>query len=233
MAKGPIVTPEIEARIAAVYQKHPKWKAPTVRNEVEHLLHTKNARYPKGWPSLSTVQKVLAVVRKRADMPSPQDEPWSLSTLDDYPIPPEALQRVLEEYKRCKEGGRFIDSDAFTVSPGDAFPYLTIRQAKWVARLSKVECFGAVPYLIAWRERLYEKIGKAPDLDPYDKLLAGLLSESTDESGWTKLIVDLQGLAGGLESDPECKRLLEAIDRGEDIWPPDGLLKAENKSKRK
>jgi hypothetical protein len=64
MAKGPIITNAVEAIIAAVYQKHPKWKAPEVRNEVSHLLRKDNPQIPSGWPSLSSVQKFVLNVWK-------------------------------------------------------------------------------------------------------------------------------------------------------------------------
>lgn len=125
MAKGPIVTAGVEALIASVYQQHPKWKAPRVRYEVEEILHKKNPNFPKGWPSLSKVQKILATVRKNMAKPSPEDEPWSLLTLSnpDYDIAAEALPTVfdlwayaLREYKKP----------------------LTIREIKWAARLYRI-----------------------------------------------------------------------------------------------
>lgn len=124
MAKGPIVTTEVEAFIASVYQKHLKWKAKEVHNEVSHILHKQDSKLPHGWPSLSTVQKVLATVRKNMkETPvDPQDNPWSMGTLDQYPIPPEAIPVVLRVWKF-----RFENNASFM-----------IRDAKWVARLSGV-----------------------------------------------------------------------------------------------
>ena len=51
MAKGPPITDGVEALIASIHQKHPKWKAPMVRNEVDHILHKNNPKLRAGWPS--------------------------------------------------------------------------------------------------------------------------------------------------------------------------------------
>lgn len=148
MAKGPIVTPGIEALIASVYDKHPKWKAPRVRMEVEFLLIKRGRRFPEGWPSLSAVQKVLAVVRKNLKKDSLEDKPWSIGTMTDASlVPPEALPTVLRVWvhNRLKWG-----------------THLTIRQAKWAARLYAFASSLGVDWLLfcantyALIERMHE-----------------------------------------------------------------------------
>jgi len=119
MAKGPIVTDEIAAFIAHVYDQHRTWKAKEVQREVSYLLRKKNPQLPKGWPGLSAVQKVLAKLRK-PQPPNPQDEPWSMASLEKYPIPPEALPTVYKAWLYCN-----VEAD---------MPF-TIRQAKWIVRL--------------------------------------------------------------------------------------------------
>jgi len=178
MAKGPLVTDAVEALIAAVYQKHPKWKASEVRNEVDYRLHKDNPKLPPGWPSLSTVQKVLAKIRKKNELPpAPQAKPWSTATLGDYPIPPEALPRVLELWR-------------FRLDRGEK---LSIREAKWAARLSAVkppeykimyegqECslegVHWLHLLADWyshSEIIYEILDRPFDADVLDRLLMGL-----------------------------------------------------------
>lgn len=122
MAKGPIVTNEIESFIARVYDEHRTWNAKQVQREVSYLLHKENPQLPKGWPGLSAVQKVLAKVRKgERELPvDPQDEPWSMASLETYPILPEALSHVLQLWQ------------IFNLDFGMTF---TIRDAKWTARL--------------------------------------------------------------------------------------------------
>jgi hypothetical protein len=122
MARGPIVTDQVQVLIASVYKKHPKWKAPEVRNEVSFLVRKNNPKLPSNWPSLSTVQKILATVRKNMKelLPSPRDKPWSTASMVKYPIPPEALPSVLQTWAWVRENTTGI---------------FTIRQAQWVARL--------------------------------------------------------------------------------------------------
>jgi hypothetical protein len=84
-----------------------------------------------------------------------------LSTLDDNPIPPEALPKVLEEYKRLYRRGF----------------YLTTRQAKWLARLSSTKCEEKAYVGIALVEQLGELIGKPFALKLQTMELAGLQEE--------------------------------------------------------
>jgi len=160
MARGLIVTTEVEYIIASVYQKHPKWKATEVRNEVSHILRKSNPKLPSGWPGLSTVQKVLAIVRK--PQVDPQSKPWSMATLNEYPIPPDAIPSVLKvweylDYIVCEVG---LDELAFD-------PTLTIRGAKWAGRLAhviddiEVLSFWASEY--AFVEQTLQYLGKPFD----------------------------------------------------------------------
>jgi hypothetical protein len=71
-------------------------------------------------PEIEVLEKLIS--RYRNAITGPEDEPWSLATLDSYPIPPEALPAVLEVFRyNLKEGLDF-----------------TIRQAKWASRLSAI-----------------------------------------------------------------------------------------------
>ena len=185
MARGRLITPEVKALILSVYDGNKKWKAPEIRNWVIGEVHRNPKQYfPKGvpinlsseWPSLSKVRKQLAEIKKNLAIHRREDEPWSISTLKDYPLPPEALPRVLEEYRwhKDREGQiRQFESEALKAYMHLKGP-LTIREAKWIARLSKIECDPAMPYLIAWAELLCELIGNQLDLENFDKLLAGI-----------------------------------------------------------
>ena len=170
MAKGPIVTPRVEALIASVYQKHPKWKAPMVRNEVEGILHKRNPHLPIGWPSLSTVQKILATIRKSMrEMPlDPRDKPWSTTSMADYPISPEALPLILHLWVWTREN---LDIE------------FTIREAQWAARLyaaaSKmpVNVFSIICRAHATTEMIYERIGASRKAwHSLDLLMFGLMT---------------------------------------------------------
>lgn len=162
MAKGQVVGPEVENLIASVYrQHHGKWKAPKVRDEVEGLLLDKavkegKSKPPEGFPSLSKVQKFLAILRRPG---TTEDEPWSISTLnDEHPIPPEALPVVLDVSMSSQQT-------------------LTIREAKWIGRLYNllstiisqqkidkvsVEWIKGIATFYATSERISEITGKKP-----------------------------------------------------------------------
>jgi len=128
MARGRIITPEVEALIRRVHLNNPKMKANEVRNLVKSELRTKENYsalwpIPKEWPSLSKVQKVLAkVIREEKELSEEekkQEEPWDMSTLGEYPIPPEAVPLVLDVSMQLQQP-------------------LTIREAKWIGRLYRL-----------------------------------------------------------------------------------------------
>ena len=160
MAKGPIITEGVETLIARVYNEHPKWKAPEVQAEVSYRLHKKNPNLPPGWPSLSSVQKVLATVRKkRKEIPEdPLHKPWSIGTLDKYPIPADNLPSVLKVWKLQEEKAYKLRN----TFPFD-FP-LTIREAKWVSRLCQMipddlEKLSLTATIYAEGEEISERLG--------------------------------------------------------------------------
>ena len=168
MGKGPLITAGVEALISGVYQKYPKWKAPEVCAEVIYMLRKDNPKLPSGWPSLSTVQKVLATVRRKVkELPNnPLDQPWGMGTLDEHPISSEAVPAVLSVWKSCFEKGVGF----------------TIREAKWAARLSGLIADTEKLYITARRyartELMFELIG-----NPFD-------STTLDHS-----LMDVQGIS--------------------------------------
>ena len=187
MAKGPIVTNDIEVLIASVHRKYPKWKAREVRNEVSSILHKNNPKLDQKWPGLHVVQKVLAVVRKQEkERPiNPQDAPWSTAALDSYPrlnieLPtPEALALVLKVWKSRIEKG-----DTFTIS-----------EAKWASRLSglisDIEKLSFAAFRHARTELMYELIGRNFDSTVLDRLLMHLPTGLTsDRDSWLPFIAE-------------------------------------------
>ena len=176
MPKGPKVTDAIEALIAQIHQKHRKWKAVEVQREVSSILRKKNRQLPKGFPSLSAVQKVLAKIRKKNTLPpDPKDKPFSLGALVEHHIPPEALPMVLRVWASCNG-----EKDGFTWSSG-----FSIRDALWVSRFShlydeiedlkaRAEAILGAAVLHSVREQSYEAIGKMEEIDTTD-LDEGLL----------------------------------------------------------
>ena len=103
-------------------------------------------------PESSTLEKKIAKGKSAMTL-SPEDKPWSIFTLGHYPIPPEALPNVLAEY------GRLLSS------PHVRPPRITIRQAKWIGRLSATESFKLWPHfylLVSLAEELLELLGEYP-----------------------------------------------------------------------
>ena len=190
MAKGPPVTDEVKAIIASVYHKHRKWKAPVVQNEVSCILRKDNPKLPPSWPSLSSVQKILAEVRKVKD--NPQDKPWSTATLDSYSIPPEAVPSVLKVWK-------------FQIEKGDTF---TIREAKWASRLSRlledIEKLSYKASQYARTELMFELIGHPFDSTELDRSLMGLPVGISDFKSFLWLLAEQRedterGIKDGIE----------------------------------
>jgi len=161
MAKGPLVTEAVEIMIGNVHRNHPKWKASEVRNEVRILLGEKNPGLPPSFPSLSTVQRVLAELRKRyREAPKdPLHEPWSMGTLDQYPLAPNTIPFVLKVWKLLEEKAYQL---RYFRPPFD-LP-LSIREAKWVSRLCHVipddiERLSLTSTIYAEGEELSERLG--------------------------------------------------------------------------
>jgi hypothetical protein len=75
-------------------------------------------RWPGKPPEIEVLERKISRYRKQA-IDYPEDEPWSMATLDKHPISPEAIPAVLACWKQLAQ------SDTL----------LTIREAKWVSRL--------------------------------------------------------------------------------------------------
>ena len=205
MAKGPIVTDRVEALIASVHQKHPKWKAPMVRNEVSFFLRKENPKLPSSWPSLSTVQKVLAKVRRRLkELPvDPQDKPWNMGTLDEYPMPPDAILAVLNVWRFDEEQKHKFGKQGYA-----KFPFgLTIRRAKWASRLSRV-IMDDTQRLSFWArqyadiEQIYQRVGHPFDSIALDSLLIAPFAEPFTQE-FKAMIAEIDLLA---QFDPEIEQ---------------------------
>ena len=125
MARGPAITDYIKALITKLYIEHPTWAKKEIRNWISNELRKQNPTLPSNFPSLRTIYNVLAEIEIKIFKENPQDLPWSMASLDEYPIPPEALPTVLSFWKQyClkQEQERF-----------------TVRRAKWIARLCKMD----------------------------------------------------------------------------------------------
>ncbi len=105
-------------------------------------------------PEKESIAKLISKVRNHLE--SPLDEPWSLSSLVDYEIPPEALPAVMSAYKK-----RLKDNQ------------LTIREALWIGRLYSVIEPKDLVYdwasIYAVEEMINELSGKSFDSSKLDR----------------------------------------------------------------
>jgi len=99
---------------------------------------------------------------KRVSADNPQDKPWNTATLDQYPIAPEVLSAVMKVSK-------------YRIGKGSGF---TIREAKWVSRLSglltDVDKLSYKAWQYARTELMFELMNRPFDSTVLDKLLMGL-----------------------------------------------------------
>ena len=123
MAGGPKITEQIQQLIVDTYLEHTDWVAKQVQKAVDDEVRRKGLA-TKG-PGLSAVQKKLAAYRssfsKQASLKTFKT-PWSLGSLCDDDIAPEAILIIaaVQKFRRLREE-----------EP------LTVPEAKWVARLSR------------------------------------------------------------------------------------------------
>ncbi len=121
MAGGPKITEQIQQLIVDTYLEHHDWVAKQVQEAVDDEVRRKGLA-TQG-PGLSAVQKKLAAYRssfnKQASLKTFKT-PWSLGSLLQDDMSPEAIQMVLlvQKFRRSRDEGP-----------------LTIPEAKWVARL--------------------------------------------------------------------------------------------------
>lgn len=115
-----------------------KLKVPALREEIRLVLEQRIRKEAsdKGWaeellqeeiedklPGISSIQKYLK--RPLSDEVFLLDAPWHMGTLDDYPLPPEAIRYVVALQSWVKHEGK---------RP------LTILHALWASRLYSVAC---------------------------------------------------------------------------------------------
>ncbi|MFC1933459.1 hypothetical protein ACFLXU_07590 [Chloroflexota bacterium] len=206
MAKNPLITDDVRLLIATVYLENPEFRAKEIRNEVEARLRRKNPKTKPEWPGLSAVQKELTRIRSNIDKRPPKlkelDTPWSIGSLVQYDIPPEALPMVLRVCAQRNTMGMTVRAynwrrrqDVMAGSPMPEAPDynepFSIRDALWVSRLSKLTSDPQdIWNLAAWcsaEERAYEAIGKSIDIVNIDSFLLRRfgLEQSEESKGGT------------------------------------------------
>ena len=129
-------------------------------------------------PQMEVLERKISKYRNQAEA-GQQENPWSMATLDDYPIPPEAIPAVLDVWK-------------FRVAREEGF---TIREAKWASRYSvlvtDMEDLSFIANLYAHTELMSVFIHRPFDSTVLDKLLMDLVARKVrvtpDGKGFTRI----------------------------------------------
>lgn len=148
MAKNNILTDDVLEMIQRIHEANPDLKAGWVANEVRRQLGKKKSKNGT-WPADVTVRSWIRKLK-----PSPEDMPWSMATLDqDYPAANAAIGTAIPVV--LKVWAERLEKKHETLS---------IREAKWVARLHEVkpeiEELSARAAEYARAERIYESMGR-------------------------------------------------------------------------
>jgi len=191
----PGLKPHIESLIASGFledRKKPR-KEWTPRKALAFDIQQEIEK--KGWsaPELSTLMGRISDYSKKNKDPDPEDKPWNMATLDLYPIPPEAIPEVLRIWALRMEGGESF----------------TIREAKWVARLSAF-ILPISPYTrlqiaayarkYALLESIYQLLKWPFDTTILDRILMGVKGpETVDLKGFEPYIPLIATLGDGEE----------------------------------
>jgi len=116
MSKGPRIKPTVRQVIVGEAVKDRKKPRRQLMVELQNIIESMGEIVP----AEETLEKLISFARNHPV--SPLDEPWSLGSLAEHDIPPEALPVVMCIYeKRLRELEQ----------------HFTIREALWIARLHK------------------------------------------------------------------------------------------------
>jgi len=168
MAKGPFIRQDVMDIIARVREEHINdgWVAKEIQAEVAKIVQKKWPRkYKPGWPGLRAVQEkiveITSILEESVEFRG-LEKSWHLGTLKDFPIPTDALPKILE----IQQSGKMLTRHR----------NVTVRQAIWIARLFTTVKDIDLLRRLAWHYALEEKINylignKEFDTNEYDKLL--------------------------------------------------------------
>jgi hypothetical protein len=188
------------------------------------------------------------VLKYRNHEKSPQEGPWSTATLGDYPIPPEALPKVLEIWKLTLHS----EEISFENNVMSWEERLTIREAKWAARLSAVKppehkiigegpktTFEGADWLLAlatWyarHEELNEILGHPFDSGELDYFLVGLptkIGYEAEAKGGPGVKTTVRWKLRNLWEAPEWVKTPEWVEAGRSAEDIRGCLRGEGNS---
>ncbi|MBM4461764.1 MAG: hypothetical protein FJ012_00315 [Chloroflexi bacterium] len=166
-------------------------------------------------PEIEVLEKKISKYRKIND---PEEEPWDMSKLDKYPIPPEALPSVILCY-------------VYRLEHGDTL--LTVREAKWVSRIYAI-----------WKDKAEEYV-KALDYIASFLALGEVSMEFIERSSTRNRdlatlhsnlrMMNVIWLYGQITRKPPSEELVRWIKNKMDEWPeelkaqfPDWFREADN-----
>jgi len=190
MARGTVLTEGIKRLIAPISLEHPDWGAQQIRKEVINQSHRVMPYVDPDWPGLSAVQKQLAKIRRRdaETIGDPLDAPWSLGSLgikQEYELPPEVIPIVLDAKRSRKPQPpaeraeriahiMHILEDETKRNPAQIRqllkiedkpePPFSVREAKWVARITFALKDRLTSEGIGWWAHLYAEFERSCEL---------------------------------------------------------------------
>lgn len=188
MRGRPRINPTVRSLISSRARKDTGIK----RRALAHMLTNEIIEMGEIPPTEETMLKLISEAR---NLPYDKlDLPWRISTLPDYPIPPESLPKVLE---------------IFIEKLREQAVHITIQEAQWIGRLA---------FVVQDNERLWQN---ALNYAWGEKALKASHLEYTDIGDDLLLYGDMPGKAQPLGSDfdfirkqvnmAESKRKLEEI----------------------
>ena len=147
-------------------------------------------KWPGKPPELEVLERKISLLRNHP-VDGPQDKPWHMGTLDEYPLPPEAIPAVLGVWKYRREQAFAVTgqwSSDMQIQP------FTIREAKWAAWLSALfkddlPELSDIASRYARLEIIYQLIGRPFDSTKADIILLMKLpfSGTKDLTNFSKL----------------------------------------------
>jgi len=165
-----ILTPSIErlisSRVRADQKKSSAERTP--RKVLAYEIQQEIARRSKGEvPELSTLEKRISHYRSIPE--EPFDKLFSLASLVEHPIPPEAMPTVMAIYKKALPIVKRA-KETYMIVPRER--ELTIREVQWIARLYKLiddpDLLWDWAWLYAEQEWVAEVTGKPFDVPEFD-----------------------------------------------------------------
>ena len=174
------ITPESRALILDRSTAYPRIQRTALADKLQAEFEKKGLAVPQ----LDVIERMISWYRNHAT-DNPQDKPWSLGTLDDNPISADALRVVLQSWVRAQESG---------------YP-LSIRRAKWIARL--YACFGDERHRDLWALE-----------DTASKLATLEIILSGGSMDWRPLQIELYEKVSGQKVYPEQREKLLSKPKG-------------------